>query len=714
MRKHVALMVIASLAAAGVVARGGQGSGTTGDNTGVMTGVVTSANGPEAGVWVIAETVDVQTKLRKIVVTNDEGRFLLPELPKATFNVWVRGYGLVDSTPVSASPNQDLRLTAVIAPNRREAAKVYPSSYWGSLLDIPKASEFPGTGPNGNGISPEIKTQGEWVAVIKACQRCHQVGSHITRTIPDRDKFESSVAAWDHRVQRGQRAGEMNSFMTRFGRQRGLEMFAGWSDRIAAGEVPAVAPPRPKGIERNVVLTMWNWGENTSLMHDEMSTDKRNPRLNAMGPIYGLDFGNDWLTVVDPKHHTAELIRTPLRAPRSQVPPGFQPRTPQPYRYFGEEIVWDNPAHPHNPMMDAKGRIWITQAIRGPQNPAWCMDGDNKFARYFPLARASSHVSYYDPKTQKFTLIDTCVGTHHLQFAEDANDTLYLSHPGTPAIGWVNTKLYDQTGDEVRANGWCPIVVDSNGDGKITKPWNEPGDAADPARDTRIQAMAYGLIPHPTDGSVWAAMDEVSPGRIFRLHPGNNPPETCISEVYELPMEKGVFRPRGIDVDRNGVIWTGLAGSAHIASFERRKCRVLNGPEAARSRHCDEGWTYYPAPGVTYKNTNINTDFFYYNWVDQFNTLGLGNNIPIATGSSSDSLLVLKPDTREWVVLRVPYPLGFNARGLDGRIDDPTAGWKGRGLYATYGMDAAWHVEGGPVETGNLVKFQIRPDPLAR
>ena len=685
----------------------------SGPTTGAMTGTVTSAKGPEAGVWVIAETDDLQTKFRKIVVTNDQGRYLLPELPKATYRVWVRGYGLVDSQPVTATPDQNLNLTAVVARTSQEAAQVYPASYWASLLEIPKPSEFPGTGPSGNGISPLLKTQTEWVAIIKGCQRCHQVGSKVTREIPDKERFGSSMTAWDHRVQRGQRGVEMNGFMTRFGRQRGLTMFADWSDRIAAGAVPP-APPRPTGIERNVVITMWNWGDNKNLMHDEIATDKRNPRLNANGPVYGVDVGNDWLTIVDPISHTAKVVRTPMRVDPSTVPPMFTATAFQPYRYFGEEIVWNDPAHPHNPMMDARGRVWITQAIRGPENPAWCHDGSlNTFADYFPLRQATSHVSYYEPKTGKFTLLDTCTGTHHLQFAHDENDTLYLSHPGTQAVGWINTKLYDQTGDERMSNGWCPIVVDTNADGKITRPWNEPGDKVrDPKRDTRVAVAAYGLIAHPVDGSVWGAMDEVIPGRIFRLQPGKNPPLTCIGEVYEPSVEQG-FRPRGIDVDRNGVIWTALAGSSHLASFDRRKCKVLNGPTAL-GRHCDEGWTFYPAPGVTFKNSNVLTDFHYYNWVDQFNTLGLGENIPIATGSSSDSLLVLKPDTRAWVVLRVPYPMGFHSRGMDGRIDDPNAGWKGRGLYATYGNDASWHVEGGPKERGNLVKFQIRPDPLAR
>ena len=83
------------------------------------------------------------------------------------------------------------------------------------------------------------------------------------------------------------------------------------------------------------------------------------------------------------------------------------------------------------------------------------------------------------------------------------------------------------------------------------------------------------------------------------------------------------------------------------------------------------------------------------------------------TGSESNSLKALIPETGEWVVLRVPYPQGFYSRGMDGRIDDPDAGWKGRGIYTTSGADAAWHIEGGPNQSGVLVKFQIRPDPLA-
>ena len=687
------------------------------ENTGVISGTVTSTSGPEAGVWVIAETDELETVFRKIVVTNDDGKYLLPELPNVSFDVWVRGYGLVDSTPVTASPGPELDLTAVVAATPQEAAQVYPSNYWLALIDLPGTHEFPGTGPEGNGINPDLEAQSEWINNLKGCQRCHQVGSLRTREIPDIENFDSTRAAWDARVQLGQRGSLMNSFMTRFGRDRGLDMVSDWTDRIAAGEAPP-APPRPKGIERNVVLTMWNWGDNVAFVHDEIATDKRNPRVNANGPIYGVDIGNDYLLVTDTAEHQSTMIKIPLRADRSTVPSMFTTEGFKPWRDFGEEAVWNDPANPHNPMIDAEGRVWLTTRIRHPNNPEWCLEGsDNKFAQYFPVERSGRHAGYYDPASETFVLIDTCFGTHHLQFAEDADDTLYFSGGGQ-VVGWLNTRVYDETGDERFAQGWCPTVLDTNGDGRITKPWNEPAPRGsteeppfDPALDTRVVIGAYGVIASPVDHAAWIVSDDY-PGRMVRFDPGDNPPETCISEMYTVPVEQG-YRTRGLDVDRNGVLWTALAGSSHFASFDRSKCSVFSGPSVRDGRQCDDGWSFYKMPGPNFRNTDTGTDFHYYNWVDQFNTLGLGENIPIANGSSSDSLLALDPETGEWVVLRVPYPQGFHSRGMDGRIDDPNGGWKGRGIYATYGADAAWHIEGGPVEPGNLVKFQIRPHPLA-
>src|SRR6266536_2077424 len=145
-------------------------------------GVVTSTKGPEAGVWVIAETADLPTKFVKIVVTDDRGRYLLPDLPKANYNVWTRGYGLVDSPKVQAAPGKILNLTAVVAPTPRAAAEYYPAGYWFSLLRVPDKNQFPGTGRGGNGISPNIKSQAEWIRNLKSggCTACHQLGNKAT------------------------------------------------------------------------------------------------------------------------------------------------------------------------------------------------------------------------------------------------------------------------------------------------------------------------------------------------------------------------------------------------------------------------------------------------------------------------------------------------------------------------------------------------------
>src|SRR5438874_12928724 len=126
-------------------------------------GVVTGAKGPEAGVWVIAETRDLPTRYVKIVVTDDRGRYLLPDLPKGTYDVWVRGYGLVDSPKLKAQPGKNLDLKAVAAPNRAAAAQYYPAQYWYSMMKLPASNLFPGTGPNGNGMSQQMSGQGLWL-----------------------------------------------------------------------------------------------------------------------------------------------------------------------------------------------------------------------------------------------------------------------------------------------------------------------------------------------------------------------------------------------------------------------------------------------------------------------------------------------------------------------------------------------------------------------
>jgi hypothetical protein len=152
-----------------------------------------------------------------------------------------------------------------------------------------------------------------------------------------------------------------------------------------------------------------------------------------------------------------------------------------------------------------------------------------------------------------------------------------------------------------------------------------------------------------------------------------------------------------------------------MASFDRRKCKApLNGPAAATGEHCPEGWTLYTEPLPNFKNVTDSgsTEASYYTWVDWFNTLGLGENVPMSTGNASEALLVLKDG--QWVVLRVPYPNGFFTKWVDGRIDDPAAGWKGRGLWTTVSTRAPFHTETGKGTTSKVVKFQMRGSPLEK
>jgi len=723
--------------AAAVVSVGVHGQAQT--PTGIITGVVQGASGPEAGVWVIAETKDLPTNFIKIVVTNDQGRFLLPELPNATYQVWVRGYGLVDSKPQPLKPGPTqvtLRVTPAKTP--QEAAQVYPGNYWLSMLEPPAASEFPGTGPQGNGLGTGMLSQNHWINSLKSdCNFCHQLGNKLTRSVDHvlkaKPELKTHAEAWEWRLGTGVRGTSMYGVLGSQGQTRSLKVYADWTERIAKGEVPT-APSRPTGIERNLVLTLWDVGDDHSFMHDEISTDKNRPTVNANGPVYAVSAGHGQLVVLDPSQNKTEALDIPTREPREKVPSRF-PAPSRPSLHWGNQHLWANPpynpADPHNPMLDSKGRVWMTSKIRSNADPSWCNSASNKFAEWFPLTSSGRQASYYDPKTKQFTLIDTCYSTHHLQFDNDANETVYFNELIGPIFGWVDTKVYDQTKDEQQANGWCGQVLDTNGDGRITKPWNvsrsgNPGlylgdtagaansqqsTAFDPKLDTQVTFSLYAVIPSPVDDSVWGVSEQY-PGYLVRLQRGNNPPSSCKSQVFKVP-EPG-FDPRGVDIDRNGVVWTALAASSHMASFDVRKCKDLNGPAKVDGSQCREGWTLYQTTGPKLKGTDIPADFHYYNWVDQFDISGLGANTPFATGSNSDALLALNPRTREWTTLRVPYPLGFYSRGMDGRIDDPRAGWKGRGLYANYGTHFVWHIEGGKGTKGKVAKFQIRPDPMAR
>ena len=551
--------------------------------SGSITGVVQGGGGPEAGVWVIAETKGLPTNFIKIVVTDDQGRFALPDLPAANYSVWVRGYGLADSTPIQLKPGATaVTLKATAAKTPQEAAKVYPGNYWLSLLEPPPQKEFPGTGPDGNGLGTGMQTQNHWINALKSdCNFCHQLGNQLSRSVDHvfkaKGELKTHQEAWEWRLGTGVRGNSMYSALVNMGTPRTTRAFADWTERIAKGEVPP-APPRPKGIERNLVVTLWDVGDDRSYMHDEIATDKNHPTVNANGKVYAVSAGHGQLVMVDPKEHSTVALDIPTRAPRADVPSRF-PKPNRPSFFWGTEHLWGNPpynpADPHNPMIDSKGRVWMTSKIRPNQAPSWCSDPSNAFADWFPLRQSGRQASFYDPKTQQFTLIDTCYSTHHLQFDNDANETLYFNELTGPMVGWIDTKVYDETKDEQKAVGWCGQVLDTNGDGKITKPFNQVAGGRG----------AIGVPPGTPEGKgrTWTGCRRSEARYAGRLQPVQRHPEPSRHRgLGSLRAVSGLSRPDGarqqcaIQLQEHGLQGAGT-GFRSARRRHRQRRRRLDG-----------------------------------------------------------------------------------------------------------------------------------------
>ncbi|MBI4265193.1 MAG: carboxypeptidase regulatory-like domain-containing protein [Acidobacteria bacterium] len=681
----------------------------------------------------------------KIVVTDEQGRYVLPDLPNADYRIWVRGYGLVDSPKVSSRPGRRLNLTAVPAPSATAAAEYYPANYWLSLMEVPPEEAFPrpaevpppvpqppGTGASarsaGSGpqqVNPGVgrgrgqqtfNSQAEMLLSIKNLQQ-RQLGSKITREVPPQIRalgFTSTVDALLY----GSTAGQMPDFGAG---ANGPNLFrmAVWVDRIAAGALPP-QPPRPQGVERTVVVSIWDVSNEVPFIHDVVATDRRAPTLNAYGRVYGVEFHNDGLVELDPLEHRERTIPIPTQVPKSTIR-SSAPAMRNPSIVWGEEVIYDGVTFANHLTMDEQGRVWLTARINTDANPPFCRAGStNRHAQADPLDESTRHIAMYDPRTARWEMIRTCFRTHHIQMSTTGPRRVFTNPAAGGAsgayFGWIDVDVWEKTKDEEASQGWCVAYLDSDGDGR-------------PNRDRPISGAPYSITQNPVDGSLWGAV-QGTPGRLIRLSLGANPPATCVGEVYEVPFDPypsrapGVvsgFNPRGIDVDSTGVVWTALASSNHLASFDRRLCDLVAGEAATTGRHCAKGWKLYPLPGPKLRGVTaeIGSDFNYYGFVDLFNLLGLGRDTPIANGTISDSLMALDRRSGSIVTMRVPYPMGFYTRGMDGRIDDPDADWKGRGIWASNGTRNMWHVEGGkagggPGVRGHITKFQIRPTPLSK
>ncbi len=677
-------------------------------------GIVTGANGPEAGVWVIAETTDLKTKFRKIVVTDAQGRYVLPDLPNATYQVWVRGYGLIDSAKQTSRPGRRLNHRAVVAPDAAKAAQIYPANYWLSLLNVPPASAFPmpsglpapGAGRGGGQGQGQgtLASQAAFVQDAKSQIIRYQYGGPLQRSMhPGNPTYAALGLKTTAEVLRYvENTWQVPDFWP--GRSQPVfDAYVDWIERIRKGAVPQQAPPRPQGVERNLVITEWDVANDFAFVHDIASSDRRNPTVNAHGQIYGLEFHTDQLVILDPLEHRERMIPIPSQVDKNLIPTFTRQTFTNPSPIFGGEVRVEDHARPNHLVLDEKGRVWTASRIAAPEPAEYCRaESNNVYARRSPATgQIALNIAMFDPRTEKWDLIRTCFGGQHLAMAVDGTNRVFQSS-NNATFGWIDMDVWDKTHDQEKSQGWCRLYFD--------------GD-----RNFPIAGAPYGPAQSRADGSIWGAIQEV-PGRIIRLSLGANPPETCVGEMYEVPFSPtgsgasaSGFFSRGIDVDSQGVVWTGLAGSGHLASFDRRLCKgPLSGEAARTGRHCPEGWKLYATPGPRLGNSPFSADFHYYNFIDHENGLGLGRDTAIVNGTNSDSMLVLNRATGDFITLRVPYPLGFYTRGMDVRIDDPKTGWKGRALWATNGTRSVWDSEIGPGDRGRVFKMQMRPDPLAK
>jgi streptogramin lyase len=345
-------------------------------------------------------------------------------------------------------------------------------------------------------------------------------------------------------------------------------------------------------------------------------------------------------------------------------------------------------------MMDDKGHVWLTTQIRDSQDqPKWENSDIVYQSGYAPpqgaqgsgngmtmnaegerVSATSSgrQLGYFDIKTQKFVLVNTIYGTHHLQF--DSQGRLWTSLDPR-GLGMFDPSKFDPS-NPTETEGQAQKLY-MKVDQKTGKPTSGGG---------------YGIAVNPVDQTIWRANPQAA-GMGNKLNKFD--PKTMTFTDYPLPAPgRG---PRGVDVTTDGKIWF-ATGSGHLGRFDPTT----------------EKFTYWELPGPKLKGTGPETgsaEMPYYLWVDQFNALGMGKDKVIATGTNSDSLVVFDPSTEKFTVIRVPYPLSFYHRGLDGRIDDANAGWKGRGLWADYGEDPIMFVE--KTHMGSVVHVQMRPDPLA-
>ena len=457
------VLLFASLVMIAGVTAGQQPAGAPAIDDDDIGGVVTGARGPEAGVWVIAETRSTPTRLIKSVVTDDRGRYLVPDLPKANYDVWVRGYGLVDSPKVKAAPGKVaepqggrrarqegggavLPGAVLVRADAAAAEERLPRHRRDRATASRRTSRARASGSATSSTPTAAPAAIRWAARRRA--RFRRASSA---------QFEDSKAAWDRRIQSGQAGGGMSARFTQVGRAaraRRCTRTGPIASRRASCRRPT--PPRPQGRERNVVITMWDWADPKVYLHDEIASDKRNPTVNANGPIYGaLEESGDYLPVVDPKTNTASQIK--LIVARSGDAELRRSAAGRRRRRTGAT------KRSGTARRRCTASRWTSRAACGSRRasasrrrrPGAARDRIIRRRSCSRSTRASADCRCTTRRRRQVTTIDTCFTWGHLNF--DDNDVLWSSFGPAGVEGWFDTKIWDKTHDEKAAQGWTRV-----------------------------------------------------------------------------------------------------------------------------------------------------------------------------------------------------------------------------------------------------------------
>ena len=348
------------------------------------------------------------------------------------------------------------------------------------------------------------------------------------------------------------------------------------------------------------------------------------------------------------------------------------------------------------------------------QTPAFCQQGSSHpSAKAFPIAQSGRQMQLYDPKTKQVTTIDTCFGTHHLNF--DNNGVLWFTGGG-PVEGWFDTKVYDKTHDEQKAQGWTRVRPRHQRQRQARR--LRRARSAD--RSDEGQAHQRAVLRRGAESGRRIDLGIGAGHARLARSPGAGTESAGDRALGSLRGARGTTRRRaGRDSRRAAWTWTATASSgpccradswrASIAASARvrstgRRPPASTVPKAGRSIRCRDRTTRA-------RSTPASADSAYYNFVDRFDMLGLGKDIPLATGNESEG--AARAGGREVHDLPRALSDGLLRKGIDGRIDDAKAGWKGKGIWTSVSTRAPFHMEGGRGTTSKLVKFQVRPDPLA-